>query len=70
MSGWLLEAIEIEGFRGINNEGDPHATGSTQAFSGPSLLGVVSAIDSYTECFMEEHPTGSGNKRYYRSLAR
>jgi hypothetical protein len=25
MSGWLLERIEIEGSRGINNEGDPLA---------------------------------------------
>ena len=23
MSGWFLQSIEIEGFRGINNEGDP-----------------------------------------------
>ena len=23
MSGWLLDSVEIEGFRGINNEGDP-----------------------------------------------
>lgn len=46
-----------------------YATGSTQAFSAPSLLGVIAAIDAYAECFMYEDPPGSGNKRYYRSLA-
>ena len=47
-----------------------YATGSTQAFSGSSLLGVVKAIDDYAECFMCEDPSGSGSKRYYRSLSR
>jgi hypothetical protein len=44
-----------------------YATGSTQAFSGPALLGVVSAIDAYAECFMYEDPPGQ--QRYYRSLS-
>lgn len=39
-----------------------YATGSTQAFSAPSL--------PYAECFMYEDPPNSGNKRYYRSLLR
>jgi hypothetical protein len=47
-----------------------YATGSTQAFSGSSLLGVVKAIDDYAECFMYEDPPSSGNIRYYRSLSR
>ena len=47
-----------------------YATGSTQAFSGSSLLGVVKAIDDYAECFMYEDPPGSGKLRYYRSLSR
>ena len=47
-----------------------YATGSTQAFSGSSLLGVVRAIDDYAGCFMYEDPPGSGNLRYYRSLSR
>jgi hypothetical protein len=46
-----------------------YATGSTQSFSGSSLLGVVKAIDDYAECFMYEDPPGSGNLRYYRSLS-
>jgi hypothetical protein len=47
-----------------------YATGSTQAFSGSSLLGVVKAIDDYAECFMYEDPPGSGTLRFYRSLSR
>jgi len=46
-----------------------YATGSLQAFSAPSLVGVMAAIDAYAECFMYEDPPGSGHKRYYRSLA-
>jgi DNA repair exonuclease SbcCD ATPase subunit len=47
-----------------------YATGSTQAFSASSLLGVVRAIDDYAECFMYEEPRGSGRLRYYQSLSR
>jgi len=47
-----------------------YATGSTQAFSASSLLGVVAAIDAYAQCFTYEDPPGSGNRRYYRSLSR
>jgi hypothetical protein len=47
-----------------------YATGSTQAFSGSSLLGVVKAIDDYAECFTYEDPPRSGTRRYYRSLSR
>jgi hypothetical protein len=47
-----------------------YATGSTQAFSGSSLLGVVKAIDDYAECFMHEDPPSSGTLRFYRSLSR
>ena len=42
-----------------------YATGSTQAFSASSLLGVVRAIDAYAECFTYEDPPASGNRRYY-----
>ena len=47
-----------------------YATGSTQAFSGSSLLGVVRAIDDYAECFTYEDPPGNGQRRYYHSLSR
>lgn len=45
-----------------------YATGTTNAFSSPSLQGVMQAIDTYAECFMCEDPPGSGTKRFYRSL--
>jgi hypothetical protein len=47
-----------------------YATGSTNAFSSASLLGVMQAIDKYAECFMYENPPGSGKLVFYRSLSR
>lgn len=47
-----------------------YATGSTHAFSAASLLGVLSAIDAYADCFKFEHPAGSGRRQYYRSLSK
>lgn len=47
-----------------------YATGSTQAFSAPSLLGVMAAIDAYADCFKFEEPPGSGQTHYYKSLSR
>ena len=45
------------------------ATGQTQAFSAPSLKGVMRAIDDFARCFQFEDPAGSGQYRYYRSLS-
>ncbi|MGJ5180816.1 AAA family ATPase [Bradyrhizobium oligotrophicum] len=47
-----------------------YATGSTNAFSSSSLLGVMQAIDKYAECFMYENPPGSGKLVFYRSLSK
>jgi hypothetical protein len=47
-----------------------YATGSTQAFSASSLLGVMAAIETYADCFKFEDPPGIGQRRYYRSLSR
>jgi hypothetical protein len=47
-----------------------YATGSTQAFSAGSLTGVLAAIDAFADCFKLEHPTGSGQRQYYRSLSK
>ncbi|GLH77045.1 hypothetical protein SSBR45G_19530 [Bradyrhizobium sp. SSBR45G] len=47
-----------------------YATGSTNAFSSASLLGVMQAIDKYAECFMYENPPGSGKLVFYRSLSK
>lgn len=43
-------------------------TGQTQAFSAGSLLGVMSAIDAFADCFRVEHPAGSGNRQYIKAL--
>ncbi len=45
------------------------STGQTQAFTAPSLRGVMKAIDDFAGCFQHEHPPGSGQRRYYRSLS-
>src|ERR1700746_3766954 len=50
MSGWLLERIEIEGFRGINNEGDPlvldFAPDAVNSVSAPNGVGKSSIFDA------------------------
>lgn len=43
-------------------------TGQTAAFSGPSLLGVMQAIDDYCDCFTFE-PTPGATRIYYKSLS-
>ena len=45
------------------------STGQTQAFTAPSLRGVMQAIDNFAACFQFEHPAGTGQRRYYRSLS-
>ena len=44
------------------------STGQTQAFTPNMLKGVMQAIDDFAECFRFEHPSGSGNFRYYTAL--
>ncbi|MHC6054390.1 AAA family ATPase [Ralstonia solanacearum] len=50
MSGWLLERIEIEGFRGINNEGDPliltFSIDGVNSVSAPNGVGKSSVFDA------------------------
>jgi hypothetical protein len=43
------------------------ATGQTQAFSAPALLGVMQAIENYHECFRYE-PAPGAQKRFYATL--
>lgn len=43
-------------------------TGQTAAFSGPSLLGVMQAIDDYCDCFTFE-PAPGAPRRYYKTLS-
>ena len=42
-------------------------TGSAHSFSAGALLGVMSAIDAYADCFRFSDPPGSP-PRYYKSL--
>jgi hypothetical protein len=50
MSAWQLQSIEIEGLRGINNEGDPLAlhfkVASVSSVSAPNGVGKSSIFDS------------------------
>ena len=52
MSGWLLDSVEIEGFRGINNEGDPlvlqFAHDAVNSVSAPNGVGKSSIFDALT----------------------
>ncbi|MET4751187.1 AAA family ATPase [Bradyrhizobium sp. RT11b] len=45
------------------------STGQTHAFTAPSLKGVMQAIEKIAGCFQFEHPAGSSQYRYYRSLS-
>ena len=50
MSGWYLHGIEIEGFRGINNEGDPlilrFKDDCVSSISAPNGVGKSSIFDA------------------------
>jgi AAA15 family ATPase/GTPase len=52
MTGWLLEGIEIEGFRGINNEGAPlvikFKTDKVNSISAPNGVGKSSISEALT----------------------
>ena len=45
------------------------STGQVQAFSAPALLGVMSAIDAFPDCFKCE-PIPGAPKKYYASLGK
>ncbi|VIO71288.1 hypothetical protein [Bradyrhizobium ivorense] len=45
------------------------STGQTHAFTAPSLKGVMQAIENFALCFQFQHPAGSNQYRYYRSLS-
>jgi DNA repair exonuclease SbcCD ATPase subunit len=52
MTGWLLQEIEIEGFRGINNENAPlvlkFKTDKINSISAPNGVGKSSIFDALT----------------------
>ncbi len=45
------------------------ATGQAQAFSAPALLGVMNAIDDFSDCFKYE-PTPGAPTKFYSSLGK
>lgn len=53
----------------VGNYQSHWSTGQTQAFTATSLKGVMVAIDDFARCFQFEHPAGSGQYKYYRSLS-
>lgn len=70
----ILEPAQIAGLNTavatiVSNYLSHWSTGQTQAFTAPSLRGVMQAIDDFAGCFQHEQPPGSGQLRYYRSLS-
>lgn len=61
------QALQMHSATIIGNFVSHWATGQTQAFSAPALLGVMQAIDNYQECFRYE-PTPGAQKRFYATL--
>lgn len=60
MSGWFLECLEVEGFRGINNEGDPLVLNFTHdavnSVSAPNGVGKSSIFDALTYALRKRIP--------------
>lgn len=70
----ILEPAQIAGLNTavatiVSNYLSHWSTGQTQAFTAPSLRGVMQAIDDFAGCFQHEQPPESGQFRYYRSLS-
>lgn len=61
------QALQMHSATIIGNFVSHWATGQTQAFSAPALLGVMQAIEKYQECFKYE-PTPGAQKRFYATL--
>lgn len=60
MTTWLLDSVEIEGFRGINNEGDPlvlkFAHDAVNSISAPNGVGKSSIFDALTFALRKRIP--------------
>jgi len=60
MGGWFLETLEIEGVRGINNEGDPllldFAHDAVNSVSAPNGVGKSSIFDALTYALRKNIP--------------
>jgi AAA domain len=60
MTTWFLDSVEIEGFRGINNEGDPlvlnFARDAVNSVSAPNGVGKSSIFDALTFALRKRIP--------------
>ena len=75
MSGWLLQRIEIEGMRGINNEGEPlvikFKDSCITSISAPNGVGKSSIFDALSFAIrgtipkLDDLPTSERGKDYY-----
>src|ERR1700736_4714754 len=75
MTGWLLEGIEIEGFRGINNEGAPlvikFKTDKVNSISAPNGVGKSSIFEALTYALsgkiakLDRLPAAEAGSSYY-----
>jgi hypothetical protein len=75
MAGWFLEQLEIEGVRGINNEGSPLSLGfkhdKVNSISATNAVGKSSIFDALTYALtgrirkLDDLPTAENGKAYY-----
>lgn len=75
MSGWFLTQIAIEGFRGINNQGDPLAlkfkTDKVNSVFATNGMGKSSIFDALSYAFtgaipkLKQLPASEGGESYY-----
>ena len=75
MSGWFLRSITIEGFRGINNEGDPLVLNFKEncvtSVSAPNGVGRISIFDALSFAIrggipkLDDLPASEGGGDYY-----
>jgi DNA repair exonuclease SbcCD ATPase subunit len=75
MSGWFLQSIEIEGFRGINNEGDPltlrFKDDCVSSISAPNGVGKSSIFDAISFAMrggipkLDHLPASENSEDYY-----
>ncbi|NTI17045.1 AAA family ATPase [Agrobacterium rhizogenes] len=78
MSGWFLERLEIEGFRGINNEGDPLVLklnkNAVNSITAPNGVGKSSIYDALTFALqgairkLDDLPAAESGSSYYNNL--
>lgn len=64
-----VQALQLHSASIVGNFLAHWSTGQTQGFSGPALLGVMAAIDGFSDCFTYV-PAAGAQKKFYASLHR